>query len=549
MSHTTPPLHDPDATLPQTLAALATREGATRRRLLRGLGIAVAGAFAAAPLRSMAACTVIPTETGGPFPGDGTNGPNVLTASGIVRSDIRGSFGSAGTAVAPGTPLTVTLTLVNTNDNCAPLAGYAIYIWHCNATGGYSMYSSGVTTQNYLRGVQVTDAQGKVTFTTIFPGAYSGRWPHIHFEIYTSTAAAVSGANALRTSQLALPEAQCREVYTQTALYPGSLANMNQTTLANDGVFSDDRAVNQLAATTGSLSAGYSAALQVGIATTPAVAPSLDQFGLSGMWYEPASSGQGLALEVMADAHGTGVGFLQGGWFTYDVAPAGGIEKQRWYTFGGDVLAGASSATLPLYANTGGNFAALPVTTAVRVGTATVSFSSCNAGQFSYTLSDGRTGTIPLSRLLASPTCSTTTSRPTNADFSLSGNWYDPARSGQGFIVEVNPNVPVTFFCWYTYAANGELQGVAGQRWFTGQGAYAAGSKTMTIPLYETQGGVFDTDTPASQATSVVGTATLTFQSCINASLAYSFTAGSNAGRSGNIALSRLGPMPAGCTA
>src|SRR5438067_12239811 len=148
-------------------------------------------------------CSKIPEETQGPYPGDGSNGPNALSLSGIVRSDIRSSIGGA-TGVAEGVLLSIELTLVNSNGACAGLAGYAIYLWHCNRSGQYSMYSAGVTGENYLRGVQVTDSTGKVTFTTIFPGCYSGRWPHIHFEIYSSVAQAIAGTNSVKTSQLAL---------------------------------------------------------------------------------------------------------------------------------------------------------------------------------------------------------------------------------------------------------------------------------------------------------------------------------------------------------
>jgi protocatechuate 3,4-dioxygenase beta subunit len=83
------------------------------------------------------------------------------------------------------------------------------------------MYSSDAQTQNYLSGVQVSDANGEVTFTTTFPGCYPCRWPHIHFEIYDSLDQATSGHNAARISQLALPEDLCRQVYAQTSLYPG----------------------------------------------------------------------------------------------------------------------------------------------------------------------------------------------------------------------------------------------------------------------------------------------------------------------------------------
>ena len=145
----------------------------------------------------------IPEETGGPYPGDGSNGPNVLTQSGIVRQDIRSSFGSAS-GVAEGVPLTVELT-VTENTTGAALPGAAVYLWHCDAQGRYSLYSDGVTEENYLRGVQAADANGKVTFTTIYPAAYSGRWPHIHFEVYASLNDATAAGQISATSQLALP--------------------------------------------------------------------------------------------------------------------------------------------------------------------------------------------------------------------------------------------------------------------------------------------------------------------------------------------------------
>ena len=131
---------------------------------------------------SNSSCGRIPSETAGPFPGDGSNGANVLNQTGVVRSDIRSSFaGLSGSAA--GVPLSIRLTLVSAS-TCAVLAGRAVYLWHCDALGRYSLYTSGVTNQNYLRGVQEADANGQVTFKTIYPGAYNGRWPHIHFEVF-----------------------------------------------------------------------------------------------------------------------------------------------------------------------------------------------------------------------------------------------------------------------------------------------------------------------------------------------------------------------------
>jgi protocatechuate 3,4-dioxygenase beta subunit len=220
---------------------------------------------------SNGSCSVIPTETAGPYPGDGTNGNgssgtvNVLTLSGIVRSDIRTSIGSAS-GTAAGVPMTVTLKLVNTASSCANLAGYAIYLWHCDRSGGYSLYSSGVTDQNYLRGVQVTDSNGEVSFTTIFPACYSGRWPHMHFEIYPSLAVATNGSNDVKTSQLALPAAACNQVFGVVTGYEASVRNFAAVSLASDGVFGDDSAAHELATVTGDATNGFAATLQVGIA-------------------------------------------------------------------------------------------------------------------------------------------------------------------------------------------------------------------------------------------------------------------------------------------
>jgi protocatechuate 3,4-dioxygenase beta subunit len=254
-----PNLSSDHASLAQTLDVLQQR-----RRLLRAL--AGLGSVALLPPLRAAACTLIPAETAGPYPGDGTNGPNALTQSGIVRSDIRSSFGSSGSSAASGTLNTIRLRLVSTTSSaCGLVQGLAVYLWHCDATGGYSMYSSGVTGQNYLRGVQQTDANGEVVFTSIFPGCYSGRWPHIHFEIYAALADATTGTNALRVSQLALPQSSCSTVYAQSALYPGSASNLGQISLASDNVFGDDSAAYQLATVTGDNTNGYETTLEVGV--------------------------------------------------------------------------------------------------------------------------------------------------------------------------------------------------------------------------------------------------------------------------------------------
>lgn len=213
-------------------------------------------------------CSVIPNETEGPYPGDGSNTAggsisNALALAGIVRSDIRTSV-APGSATAAGVPLTLTLTLEDTSSSCAPLAGYAIYVWHCDAPGRYSLYSSGVIGENYLRGVQVTGADGTVTFTTIFPGCYAGRVPHIHFEVYRSAAQATSYANKLRTSQIAFPLDTCATIYAGASGYGNSSSNLASINFNSDGVFSDGVTL-ELATLTGSVAAGYAASLVIGI--------------------------------------------------------------------------------------------------------------------------------------------------------------------------------------------------------------------------------------------------------------------------------------------
>jgi protocatechuate 3,4-dioxygenase beta subunit len=205
--------------------------------------------------------TRVPEETAGPYPGDSSNGPNVLNQSGVVRNDIRSSFAGLSGSVT-GVPLEIVLTLVSAS-SCLPLAGYAVYLWHCSNVGAYSLYSSGYTNQNWLRGVQAADADGVVRFTSIYPGCYSGRWPHIHFEVYKSLTAAVAVSNKIATSQIAMPLASNNLVYA-TSVYSGSARNQAQITLASDNVFSDGASL-ELATITGDVTTGMTAALTVAV--------------------------------------------------------------------------------------------------------------------------------------------------------------------------------------------------------------------------------------------------------------------------------------------
>jgi protocatechuate 3,4-dioxygenase beta subunit len=265
---------DHDGGLVKDLEFLGTRL-LERRRALGFLGYMSASGMlfgrTAWAAKKAAACVADAAETSGPYPADGTNTSSgstsdILTKSGIVRSNIRRSYISS-TTQAPGVPLKLTLTLVNTNASCAVLSGYAIYLWHCDRNGHYSLYTA--PTESYLRGVQVTNSLGQVTFTSIFPACYSGRWPHIHFEVFKSRSVATSGRNALLTSQLALPSAIASTVYNGASGYSASIANFKSVSLANDMVFGDDT-LSQLTAMTptmtGSVAAGYTATATIGVA-------------------------------------------------------------------------------------------------------------------------------------------------------------------------------------------------------------------------------------------------------------------------------------------
>jgi protocatechuate 3,4-dioxygenase beta subunit len=210
-------------------------------------------------------CLVTPAETRGPFPADGQRGPNVLRQHGIVRSDIRRSFAGM-TGIAEGVPLDLAISLVGAAGGCAPLIAWGLYLWHNDARGEYSLY--GLPEANYLRGLQQSGEDGTVRFRTILPGCYGGRSPHLHFEVYSSAAAAVSGQPALLASQFALPEAPCRAVYAADSRYGDSLANLDRWPTTRDFVFAD-ATPEELALETltleGNATAGYRGTARVSI--------------------------------------------------------------------------------------------------------------------------------------------------------------------------------------------------------------------------------------------------------------------------------------------
>ncbi|OJV18666.1 MAG: intradiol ring-cleavage dioxygenase [Dyadobacter sp. 50-39] len=182
-------------------------------------------------------CTLTASETEGPFP--------TKTPANLVSNDIRSD--------RQGTKLTVKITIQNKNNSCEGLAGALVDIWHCDAAGNYSEYggtgmqSTNYTSVHFLRGRQTTDANGLVTFTSIYPGWYSGRAVHIHVHVYNAS------GKSLLVTQIAFPEEISKVVFAQ-----GVYASHGQadTTNARDNVFGDGVST-EMSTVTGSVSAGY----------------------------------------------------------------------------------------------------------------------------------------------------------------------------------------------------------------------------------------------------------------------------------------------------
>lgn len=238
------------------------REAISRRKALACLGGALGAALIPGIGRAAGLCDPVRAETSGPFPADARIGPNLLADPAILRSDIRPNLD--GSNSQQGLPFSLTVTVVDINNDCAPLAGAAVYLWHCNADGEYSAYSGlGQGDQrghSFLRGVQLTDASGQARFTTVYPGRYPGRATHFHARIYRDG----SFGSVLRTTQFAFEDSTNAEVYAGGDAYRQSRAT-RATPNAEDGVFRDGYE-GQLLALRGDPVEGYEAVITAGVA-------------------------------------------------------------------------------------------------------------------------------------------------------------------------------------------------------------------------------------------------------------------------------------------
>jgi uncharacterized protein (TIGR03437 family) len=207
----------------------------------------------------------------------------------LFRSDIT-TDPSTGVAHA-GTPLALTVTVINSNGGaCAPLVGAWVDIWHCDAKGIYSdesTYNPGggtgnvnTTGQKFLRGYQITDANGQVKFTTIYPGWYAGRTIHIHARIRTWTTASYTTELAGFVTQFFFDDSVSNSVLQNSAY---SRTTARDTTNNNDGIYNVANKTMMLLTLTQTAS-GYAGAITVDVnMLAPAVTATLPQITSAGV--------------------------------------------------------------------------------------------------------------------------------------------------------------------------------------------------------------------------------------------------------------------------
>jgi hypothetical protein len=387
-------------------------------------------------------------------------------------------------------------------------------------------------------------------------GTSQTRW------VETQTLLAGRGVRALRLDEprglaLVLRDTPDRPVLTAYALSDGAVLGKRVVDCVGDGCSPLQLAL----AADGSLRSFGGGAdvarLELGSTLHPAAA---GQPALLGTWYAPGTSGQGLLLD-----YGAASGDLIGGWFTFDGDDLTDVRGLRWFTLGGSITAGATSAELAIYANAQGQFAAGPQTAATRVGAASLRLHECNELLISYHFTQGENaglhGELSLARLTPSVNACTdadghvtppAVGQPV-ADLaaSRSGAWYATAQSGQGLLFDLRAPSATTpghlVGGWFTYDPAGLADDPAAQHWFLLDGDLvpdAAGR--VAVPIYRAVGGSFDRR--PTDNVKAIGSATLQFTGCSRATLDYRFDdsdiAAEYAARSGRIELTRLLPCP-----
>jgi pseudomonalisin len=452
--------------------------------------------------------------------------------------------------------------------------------------GGISAY---IPTPSWQVGPGVPGAQGRytpdVSFTASAHDGYfaclassgnscvSDSSGSFRFEYFYGTSAStpdMAGVAALLNQQSGAAQGNLNPRLYELAAIPAN-AVFHDVTVASSGVNNCDVAVPSLCnnSTPGPTSlsgglngylvgAGYDLATGLGSIDVASLLSNwsaqttginIDQHGLTGTWWNPQTSGQGLVINLYADNVAVGHGTIAAGWYTFDVPGAGG--GQRWYTLQGDVYSGSPVATVGIYTAVDGNLNAAPKATGSQVGTATLSFSDCSTGSLAYSFNDGRAGSIPLSRLTSNTTCGPNGDNGNAAsNYLLAGAWYDPNTSGQGFYIDISPGITTLFGSWYTFFPADYSASSPRQQWFVFQdGTFTPGTTLATnIPLQQASGGSFAVGGGVNRAT--VGSVSISFQSCTAMTLSYTISPNTlyAESASGTIQLARLGPAPAGCS-
>jgi protocatechuate 3,4-dioxygenase beta subunit len=205
---------------------------------------------------SSSTCTVTPEGEEGPYFVDDS-------ATGYLRSDIRANLD--GSSVQAGIPLTLTITVYDTQNSCAVMDNVQVDIWHCNAEGVYSAEQVESTSDvNWLRGYQVTDSTGVVKFTTIFPGWYEGRTTHIHLRLRSTYDSSDTGGT--NTTQLFFPQDIVDTI--SSTIAPYSAHGADSTTNASDHVYTGETHGEILLTLSGDTTKGYAATCSVGLPIT-----------------------------------------------------------------------------------------------------------------------------------------------------------------------------------------------------------------------------------------------------------------------------------------
>lgn len=245
-----------------------------RKSFLRGLGLFGVGTVVAPKISPLSAgshltgpmppnCVLIPSETAGPFPLDLSENQT------FFRQDVRED--------RTGAEHTVRIKVIG-QDNCLPMPNVRVNIWHCDKDGNYSGYSN-QSAFTYLRGYQWTDANGEVSFTTVFPGWYPGRICHIHFQVWVSSVYAA-------ISQLTYPIPEKNQIYADHAdLYT---KGVDPLSFNQDGIFADGYAYQLATLTTNAETGVYESYLEVTVQGT----------GITGLAEaEPETGGQFTLLQ------------------------------------------------------------------------------------------------------------------------------------------------------------------------------------------------------------------------------------------------------------